>query len=338
MSASVVELQPPSVDATPALSHAPISDEQLKGYALFLEKLKDPEASQLVNRVKQFVTKFPLNLKREIASERLHQFISLLEEEIPRISIFADGSAEGYINAKEGLEKLILKPLHQHFFSIESSDKTLDEQFRSKIARIAPLINFHKHLHGPPELTDETVLELAVQEFQRIDAYRAPRDKLQCILNGFRVIRHALDSVIGPSAWGADQLLPVCIYTIIRSNPGSLNSNVNFIASFRHPSRLRGEDEYLLMQMNIAIRDIMEIDELLLKEIPDLTFQDLSRMSKRYKKMLLRLAEEDAKQHIENPDFLSEYSVLESREWTLGNLNEFLTSYRKVVDEFNRIK
>ena len=328
-----VAVSPPesaiSTESTPEASAAPISDEQLKGYALFLEKLKDPEASQLVARVKQFVTKFPLNLKRDIASERLHQFISLLEDEVPKMAIFADGAADGYSNAKEGLEKLILKPLHQHFFSIDAADKILDEKLRSKIDRISSLISLHKHLHGPRELTDETVLELAVQEFQRIDAYRAPRDKMQCILNGFRVIRHALDTVIGASAWGADQLLPVCIYTMIKANPTFLNSNVNFIASFRHPSRLRGEDEYLLMQMNIAIRDIMEIDELLLKQVGDLTFQDLSRMLKKYKKMVSRLMEQF-------PEISSEYADLESREWTVGSVSEFIESYSKVVEEFNK--
>ena len=329
---------PLTADSSPRMSTVSVPDDQLKGYALFLERLKDPEASQLVARVKQFVTKFPMNLKRDIAADRLHQFISLLEEELPGLSIFQDGADEEYINAKEGLEKLILKPLHQHFFSIEPADKILDDQFRNKISRIAPLIQLHKHLHGPKELTDESLLELAVQEFQRIDSYRAPRDKMQCILNGFRVIRHALDTVIGPSAWGADQLLPVCIYTIIRANPGSLNSNVNFIDSFRHPSRLRGEDEYLLMQMNIAIRDIVEIDELLLKEIPTLTFQELSRMLKRYKKMASRLADEEGKQHLDDPGFVSRYSELESREWTIGSINEFVEAYRKVLDEFSRIK
>jgi hypothetical protein len=216
-------------------------------------------------------------------------FISKLEDELSKIEIFNDEVDDDYLNSKEGLEKLILKPLHQSFFTIDPKDKTIDDELALKIARIAPLISLHNHLHGPEEFTDDTLVELAIQEFQRIDSYRAPRDKLQCILNGFRVIRHALDTVIGQSKWGADQLLPLCIYSIIKANPPSLQSNVNFISRFRHPTRLRGEDEYLLMQMDIAIKDILSIDELLLKAPIDLTIQDLVLMWTRFDKCITEL-------------------------------------------------
>jgi hypothetical protein len=259
------------VDSTTVDTSTISTDEQLKGYALFLEKLKDPSAFHLVERVKQFVSRFPLTLKREEAASRLHEFISRLESELPNIEVFADNAQDEYVNAKEGLEKLILKPLHQHFFLIDASDRILDDQLTSKCERISPFINLQTHLHGPPQLVDDAVLQLAFDEFRRIDSYRAPRDKLQCILNGFRVIRHALDHLIGQNKWGADQLLPVCIYAIIRSCPKSLNSNINFISFFRHPSRLAGEDQYLLMQINIAIRDIVNIEEVLLKVPVELT-------------------------------------------------------------------
>lgn len=302
------------------------SDDQLKGYALFLDQLKDAATAGLVARVKQFVVKFPFELKREQAAERVHAFMSILEDEITQIPIFAATDSE---YAREGLEKLMLKPLHQHLFCIDPNDKVLDEQLKAKIARIAPLINLHDHLHGPAELVDDSVLELAIEEFRRMDSYRAPRDKLQCILNAFRVIRHALDEVIGPSAWGADQLLPVCIYTILRANPASLNSNVNFVASFRHPSRLRGEDEYLLMQVNIAIKDIMEIEEVLLKRINALTIQDVARMFKRYRKLLLDL--------VDLPDLpdakIDGYEKLLTTEWIINDISPFIESYKQVVAE-----
>jgi hypothetical protein len=302
------------------------NDEQLKGYAHFLDKLKHPSAASIVDRVKHFVARFPRELRREQASERLHRFMSALEEELGKVEVFASSSEEELLDAKEGLEKLLLKPLHQHFFRLDPNDRLLDEELSGKISRISPLINLQTHLHGPSELTDDSILSLGIEELGKMDAYRAPRDKMQCILNCFRVIRHALDTLIGPSRWGADQLLPVCIYTIIRANPPSLNSNVNFIASFRHSSRLRGEDEYLLMQMNIAIRDIMEIEEVLLKPVSDLSITDLWRMQKRLKKNLLRMVD-DGNEECEN---------LLSREWRAGDLETFVQTYREINDQFNR--
>ena len=50
------------------------TDDQLRGYALFLDKLKDPSCSHLVSRVKMFVSRFPSNMNREQAAERLHKY------------------------------------------------------------------------------------------------------------------------------------------------------------------------------------------------------------------------------------------------------------------------
>lgn len=49
------------------------SYDSLSGYALFLDKLKDPSAGMLVARVKLFVSKLPLSFKRELAAEKLHR-------------------------------------------------------------------------------------------------------------------------------------------------------------------------------------------------------------------------------------------------------------------------
>lgn len=211
----------------------------------------------------------------------MYSFISNLEEELPNILVFKSDEDEDFLNAKEGLEKLVLKPLHEHFFGIDPHDKVLDEYLRLKIERIVSIVDLKEHLHGPS--LDISLLELAVAEFKRIDSYRAPRDKLQCVLNGFRVIKHTLDDLLGVSRWGADQLLPVTIFTILHANPKFLHSNLIFISSFRHPSRLRGEDEYILMQMSVAVRDILEIDELLLKNPNTYTIGDLTKMLKRIK-------------------------------------------------------
>jgi hypothetical protein len=268
------------------------------------------------------------------------------------------------------LEKLILKPLHQSFFTIDPNDKPLDDELSFKIARIAPLISLHHHLHGPEEFNDDTLLELAIQEFQRIDSYRAPRDKLQCILNGFRVIRHALDTVIGQSKWGADQFLPLCIYSIIKANPPSLQSNINFISNFRHPTRLRGEDEYLLMQMDIAIKDILSIDELLLKTPIDLTVQDLVLMWRRFDKCIHELDSRQSANPSPSPqpptspplvpattestdllDFDSTSSPSpasenassslirkwKNQEWKLADIKHFIHAYQKVTEEYIRV-
>lgn len=44
----------------------------------------------------------------------------------------------------------------------------------------------------------------------------------------------------------ADVLLPLLIFTIVKSNPTNFMSNLKFIQRFRHPNRLNGQASYCL--------------------------------------------------------------------------------------------
>ncbi|EEQ97687.1 vps901 protein, putative, partial [Perkinsus marinus ATCC 50983] len=59
--------------------------------------------------------------------------------------------------------------------------------------------------------------------------YRAPRDKLVCLLNCCRVITRTLESSDGGSA---DDILPILIWVLIKARPSRLRSNINFIQAF----------------------------------------------------------------------------------------------------------
>lgn len=60
-------------------------------------------------------------------------------------------------------------------------------------------------------------LQLAQKELQKINMYRAPRDKLVCILNCCKVINNLLTSVSAKdNPPGADDFLPVLIYVTIK--------------------------------------------------------------------------------------------------------------------------
>ena len=47
----------------------------------------------------------------------------------------------------------------------------------------------------------------------------------------------------------ADVLLPLLIFTIVKSNPTNFLSNLRFIHRFRRPSRITGQESYCLTNM-----------------------------------------------------------------------------------------
>lgn len=80
------------------------------------------------------------------------------------------------------------------------------------------LVNIRKHTHTHNfKLTQS-------KEILKINTYKAPRDKLICILNCCKVIFGLIKHVEGDA--GADKFLPILIYVVIRANPPRLVSNV----------------------------------------------------------------------------------------------------------------
>lgn len=61
--------------------------------------------------------------------------------------------------------------------------------------------------------------QLAQKELQKINTYKAPHDKLVCILNCCRVINNLLLNVslaTNDNPPGADDFLPILIYIVIK--------------------------------------------------------------------------------------------------------------------------
>jgi hypothetical protein len=65
-------------------------------------------------------------------------------------------------------------------------------------------------------------------ELQKMDSYCPPKDKVICILNCCKVIYHHLNraAIASLTSAGADEFLPILIYTVIKANPKRLYSNL----------------------------------------------------------------------------------------------------------------
>lgn len=101
-------------------------------------------------------------------------------------------------------------------------------------------------------------LHLAQQELLKIKSYRAPRDKVICILNCCKVIFGFLRT--SKSDQSADAFVPLLIYTVLQANPDHLVSNVQYILRFRNQDKLGGEAGYYISSLMGAIQFIEGLD------------------------------------------------------------------------------
>ncbi|KAK7679332.1 hypothetical protein QCA50_017548 [Cerrena zonata] len=105
---------------------------------------------------------------------------------------------------------------------------------------------------------DLSFMEYAITELNKIDKYRAPRDKIICILNSCKIIFSFLKA--NSKETNADAFMPLLILIIIKSRTPNIISNIHYIESYRGEEWLNhGETSYYLSSLQGAVGFIQSI-------------------------------------------------------------------------------
>ncbi|KAI8967830.1 hypothetical protein BDF20DRAFT_899482 [Mycotypha africana] len=226
----------------------------------FLEQMKDPSAAPIARYTKGFIAAFH---RREAwtVNEQIkfiQDYLNFTYGKMRDCDVWRDISEKEFENAKEGMEKLVMNRLYNVTFSPRTmDDKEKDNILHHKI-KIFRWIR-EEHLDIPVTADNPSFLTFAEAELLKINNYKAPRDKLICILNCCKVI-FGLIKHMNVNEGGADIFLPLLIYVVIRANPPRLISNVQYISRFRNPEHLKAEAGYYLTNLMGAIEFIQTMD------------------------------------------------------------------------------
>ncbi|KAK4560387.1 hypothetical protein LTR86_005583 [Recurvomyces mirabilis] len=256
----------------------------------FLEQLRHRTADPVAGFLRSFLGEFAK--KRWMVHEQvkiISDFLEFISKKMAQCEVWRTVSDDEFDNAKEGMEKLVMNRLYSQTFSpaIPSApgsprksksarsqadaanphgpgrrgqhqeDVERDEVIAQKI-RIYGWIS-EEHLDIKP-IGDKgkKFLGLAQQELLKINSYRAPRDKVICVLNCCKVIFGFLKSAKADQS--ADAFIPLLIYTVLRARPESLVSNVQYIWRFRNQDKLGGEAGYYMSSLMGVVTFIENLD------------------------------------------------------------------------------
>ncbi|XP_073290110.1 vacuolar protein sorting-associated protein 9A-like [Primulina huaijiensis] len=229
----------------------------------FLERMRHPSAAEFVKAIKSFIVSFLNNAPdAERDSASVQEFLSNMEAAFRAHSLWAGSSEEELESAGEGLEKYVMTKLFTRVYASVPEDVKADDQLHEKMALVQQFIR-PDHLDIKPKFQNETSWLLAQKELQKINMYKAPRDKLLCILRCCKVINNLLINVSVASDEdhpGADEFLPVLIYVTIKANPPQLHSNLSYIQRFRRQTRLVSEAAYFFTNMLSVESFIMNLE------------------------------------------------------------------------------
>ncbi|KVI06894.1 vacuolar protein sorting-associated protein 9A-like isoform X1 [Cynara cardunculus var. scolymus] len=341
-------------------SEASISSTATRTWHDFLERMRQPSATEFVKSIKSFIVSFSNNApdpERDSAS--IQEFLGNMEAAFRAHPLWAGRTEEELDNAGEGLEKYIMTKLFNRVFASHPDDIKIDNELHQKSALIQQFIR-PEHLEIRQIYENETSWLLAQKELQKINVYKSPRDKLACILNCCKIISNLLLNAAinaNQNPPGADDFLPVLIYITIKANPPQLHSNLSYIQRYRCKSRLVGESAYIFTNMLSAESFILSINaeslsmneteftknmesaQLIsglssetqsetvsnskLKEVPSVS--DLEN-----KGAAVIVAEENVSEKFDNFPYL--YSKAE--DLTIGNVEELLNGYKQLVFKY----
>ncbi|CAA9961969.1 Vacuolar protein sorting-associated protein [Pyrenophora teres f. maculata] len=252
----------------------------------FLEQLRHRTADPVAKFLRSFLLEF--GKKQWMVHEQVKiigDFLEFISKKMAQCEVWRTVSDAEFDNAREGMEKLVMNRLYNQTFSPaipppepmsprkgrrrqepagpgrrgqHQEDVERDEVLAQKV-RIYKWVS-EEHLDiKPVGEKGKKFLHLAQQELLKIKSYRAPRDKIICILNCCKVIFGFLRT--SSSDQSADAFVPLLIYTVLQANPDHLVSNLQYILRFRNQDKLGGEAGYYISSLMGAVQFIEGLDK-----------------------------------------------------------------------------
>ena len=237
--------------------------------------MKDPLASTLVKRLKAIVTSVtsrppPPNDQLAAISRDVHTQLHALTSQLPQHPLFARTSREELVNAQESMEKFVLSKLHTTLYYPNNPASPLLQRNRAFYAKCRALSWLHgRHLELPDGKQEAAVWREAGLELRRMTEYKAPKDKLVCLLNACHLIHHTLLSKAAGAAGeseaeaevGADDIFPAFIFTLVHAHPRHFLLDLRWVSCGRYPEAMKGECEYWVTMAESAIVFIERMNE-----------------------------------------------------------------------------
>ncbi|XP_022162230.1 GTPase-activating protein and VPS9 domain-containing protein 1 [Myzus persicae] len=207
----------------------------------------------------EFIDEFEQSKLADEKNQHLNSFLSTLEIEMKRNNIWKSASYDQIDDAKLTIERAIISRVYTlAMYPNGDADFYRDQVLREHMSNLSKnLVPTHNDLRIPKEFHFECPWPSAQAEISAISAYKTPKDKLQCV---FRCTTTLLNLMSMAGEHGnlhpaADDIVPVLVYVLIKANPPSLLSTVQYINSF-YGDRLEGEEHYWWIQFCAAIEFI----------------------------------------------------------------------------------
>lgn len=256
------------------------SEEKPFDFNRFLDQMRHKSAGPVGEYVRSFIKGFTKKPYRVTDQTKLiFDFLDFISLRMRECEVWARLTTAEFDNAIEAMEKLLMNRLYNYTFSpavkkegkwnVQTDDLERDRVLKQRVRLFSWITE--EHLDVPVGTHSKGFVDFAIEELLKINHYKAPRDKVICILNCCKVIFGLIRHL--SSEENADTFIPILIFVVLQANPDNLISNVEYISRFRNPERLSSESGYYLSSLMGAIAFIETMDYTSLSNITQQEFE-----------------------------------------------------------------
>ena len=244
-------------------------------YQYFLDHLASPQCSDIAQLMRKFLNSvlgpygdgvtppqhdadyiFYGTKKLE---ERCMNYFDDMERLLEKHVAFKNANDERILLLRDCIERYIFNRIADIAFnSVEVPDD--DEKLIKRMKVLSFLTP--DVLDIKPELRNDLIWALARDELKKINSYRTPGEKINCIVKSAGVIMRylSLEAAKSKECVGADDFLPLFIYVVLHCHIPKLASNCSYIQAFYNPGRLRSKQGYYFVNLQSAMEFVLNVE------------------------------------------------------------------------------
>eukprot|EP01052_Picozoa_sp_SAG31_P057807 SAG31_NODE_17311_length_675_cov_72.708333_1_plen_172_part_00 len=159
--------------------------QQQKGaftFTEFLTKLKHESSATVAKDLKRFSDEFNASPYKEDEESRVLEFMDHMNGKVARSPQWKASTPDEIENAKEGIEKYLMTKIYARAWCPTDQELQRDAALTAKMDMLRELITAD-HFDIPKAFQKKEAFDMATTELLRVNNYKAPRDKLTCVVN-----------------------------------------------------------------------------------------------------------------------------------------------------------
>jgi hypothetical protein len=211
--------------------------------SLVIRNILESKENEINEFIQKFISLIAVDEKNHLFQNKLNNLTKEMKK------IWPNQDDHDYVH--ETIKRQLMSHVYLYaLFPNGEIEHLSDKKLSDCLSTLSESVHPGDELIGIPSIYHfEQPWTLAQIELKRINSFKTPNDKLNCIKKCINATLNLLSIAKSPVC--ADDLQPVLIYIIIKANPKNLSSTIQFIQSFFCTQQLL-EQEFEWVQFIVA--------------------------------------------------------------------------------------